>query len=218
MENSNRRLEKEESRIHDNLAKMAGITKTELEGALMALESQGADQAERVVASDVDLNNLYRIVEHECLRVLALQQPVARDLREVIGSLQVASELERIGDHAKDIAKIVLQMDAGNFSGPMEQISRMGDLVLTMLTQATEAVLNKDEALARLAASEDSEVDELDQEAVSGLLMQLMTGPDTSMHSTHLLWIAYHLERVGDRIKNMAERVVFMVSADNVDL
>ena len=122
MENSNRRLEKEESRIHDNLAKMAGITKTELEGALMALESQGADQAERVVASDADLNNLYRIVEQECLRVLALQQPVARDLREVIGSLQVSSELERIGDHAKDIAKIVLQMDAENFSGPMEQI------------------------------------------------------------------------------------------------
>lgn len=218
MGGSNRRLEKEETRIHDNLGKMAGITRTELEGALMALESQSADQAQAVVDSDVDLNNLHRIVEQECLEVLALQGPVARDLREVIGSLQVAGELERIGDHAKGIAKIVLQMDASNFSGPMDQISRMGDLVLTMLGQATEAVLNRDEALARLAAAEDSEVDELDQEAVSGLLMQLASAPDTSMHNTHLLWIAYHLERVGDRVKNMAERVVFMVRSENVEL
>ncbi len=218
MEASNQRLEKEESRIQDNLGKMAGITRTELEGALMALEAQDADQAQRVVNSDVDLNNLHRIVERECLEVLALQQPVARDLREVVGSLQVAGELERIGDHAKDVAKIVLQMDASDFSGPMEQISRMGDLVLTMLGQVTEAVLNKDEALARLAAAEDDEVDELDQEAVSDLLMQLMGAPDVSMHSTHLLWIAYHLERIGDRVRNIAERVVFMVSADSVEL
>ena len=94
MEASNQCLEKEESRIQDNLGKMAGITRTELEGALMALEAQDADQAQRVVNSDVDLNNLHRIVERECLEVLALQQPVARDLREVVGSLQVAGELD----------------------------------------------------------------------------------------------------------------------------
>lgn len=218
MEGFNQRLEREETRIHDNLARMAAIAHDELEGALMALEAQDAGQAQRVVETDVDLNHLYRIVEQECLEVLALRQPVARDLREVVGSLQVAGEFERIGDHAKDIAKIVLEMDPSDFSGPMNQILRMGDLVLVMLDQATEAVLNKDEGLARAAAAEDQQVDELDQEAVANLLMQLAAEPDIHMHSTHLLWIAYHLERVGDRIRNIAERVVFMVSADNVEL
>jgi phosphate transport system protein len=218
MDRTNRLLEKEEYRIHDHLGQMGEMARVELEGALTALESQGSEQAQKVVRSDVDMNHLYRIVEQGCLEALALQQPVARDLRDIVASLQVAGELERIGDHAKDIAKIVLEMDPSDFSGPMEQISRMGDLVTTMLSQAMEAVLNKDEALARLAAEEDSQVDELDEEAVSSLLMQLMTAPDVSMHSTHLLWIAYHLERVGDRVKNIAERVVFMVSSDNVDL
>lgn len=218
MDGSHLGLAREESLIQNNLDKMREVATGELEGALLALQSQDISQAQEVVARDTDLNNLYRIVEQECLRALALQQPVARDLREIIGSLQVASELERIGDHAKDVAKIVLEMDSSDFSGPMEKIARMGDLVRTMLGQVMEAVLNKDEALARLAAAEDSEVDELDEEAVSGLMMQLMNEPDRTMHSTHLLWIAYHLERIGDRVKNIAERVVFMVSAESNEL
>jgi len=218
MDGSSRRLIQEESRIHDNLARMAGMTHTELEGALAALGSQDAEQAQAVVESDIDLNHMHRIVEQECLEVLTLQAPVARDLREIVAGLQVAGELERIGDHAKDIAKIVLQMDPSDFSGPMDQILRMGDMVSNMLSQAVEAFLNKDEGLARLAAAEDSEVDELDQEAVSDLLMQLASAPDTHMHSTHLLWIAYHLERVGDRVSNIAERVVLMVTAEQVEL
>lgn len=218
MDGTSRLLEKEESRLHDNLSRMLGLARKALEEALMSLESQEVEQAQAVVDRDVDLNNLHQIIEKECLEVLALQQPVARDLREVIGSLQVASELERIGDHAKDIARIVLEMDPSDFSGPLDRIMHMGDLVLVMLDQVGEAVLNKDEPLARVAAAEDRQVDELDQEAVADLLMQLATTPDTRMHSTHLLWIAYHLERVGDRVKNIAERVVFMVSADNVDL
>ena len=218
MDGTSRLLEKEESRLHDNLSRMLGLARKALEGALLSLESQEVEQAQAVVDRDVDLNNLHQIIEKECLEVLALQQPVARDLREVIGSLQVASELERIGDHAKDIARIVLEMDPSDFSGPLDRILHMGDLVLVMLDQVGEAVLNKDEPLARAAAAEDRQVDELDQEAVADLLMQLATAPDTRMHSTHLLWIAYHLERVGDRVKNIAERVVFMVSADNVEL
>lgn len=218
MDGSSRRLFQEESRIHDNLDKMLRMAKQELVGALMALESQDEVQAEGTVESDVDLHNLYRIIEAECLRVLALQQPVARDLREIIGNLQVAGELERIGGHAKDIAKIVLGMDPSDFSGPMDRISRMGDLVVTMLDQVGEAVLNKNDDLARTAAAEDDEVDELDQEAVADLMMQLAIAPDTHMHSTHLLWIAYHLERVGDRVRHIAERVVFMVSSDQVEL
>jgi len=218
MSGSHHMLLQEENLIHDNLMKMASIAAGELENAMAALMSQRAELAQSVVDDDNDLNTLCRIVETECLHALALRQPVANDLREVVGSLQIAGELERIGDHAKDIAKIVLGMDPSDFSGPMSQISQMGDLSCKMLEQVMEAVSNKDEALARLAAEEDSEMDSLDNEAVSSLLMKIMSQPDVTMHSTHLLWIAYHLERVGDRVTNIAERVVFMVTNDTPDL
>ena len=87
-----------------------------------------------------------------------------------------------------------------------------------MLSQVMEAVSNKDESLARHAAEEDRQLDDLDREAVSSLMMALLSQPDASMHNTHLLWIAYHLERVGDRVTNIAERVVFMVTNDTPDL
>jgi phosphate transport system protein len=218
MPGSHRMLSREEKLIHDNLMKMGSIAHTELDNAMAALMSQQIELAESVLASDHDLNALYRIVETECLNALALRQPMARDLREIVGSLQIASELERIGDHAKDIAKIVIGMDPSDFSGPMDQISQMGDLSCKMLEQAMEAVSNQDVDLARTTAEADREMDSLDNEAVSNLMMKLMSAPDTSMHSTHLLWVAYHLERVGDRVTNIAERVVFIDTNDAVDL
>lgn len=213
-----RMLSQEEQVIHENLAKMGHIAGQAVENALTALKTQNATLAQDILDSDTSLNTLYRIVENECLSCLALRQPVACDLRDLIGSLQIATELERIGDHAKDIAKIVLAMDASDFSGPMQQIAEMGDLSSSMLTLVMEAVANKDTELARRAASEDTLLDELDQDAVSSLLMNLMSQADCSMHCTHLLWIAYHLERIGDRVTNIAERVVFIVTNDTPNL
>ena len=100
----------------------------------------------------------------------------------------------------------------------MQQIAEMGVLSCAMLAEVMEAVSNKDDALARHAAESDSQMDDLDREAVSSLMMTLISQPDASMHNTHLLWIAYHLERVGDRVTNIAERVVFMVTNDTPDL
>ncbi|TNF98995.1 MAG: hypothetical protein EP297_06560, partial [Gammaproteobacteria bacterium] len=115
-------------------------------------------------------------------------------------------------------ARIVLGMDPDDFSGPMEQLMKMRDVCQNMFTQVMEAFENRDEALAITAAANDDEVDELNVEASSSLLMQLVTQPDPGMHATHLLWIAYHMERVGDRIKNIAERVVFMITSETPDL
>jgi len=204
----------QERLVQDNLDGMRDLACRALEGALLALQTQDAEQAERVVSGDTELNHLCRIVEQECLALLEQRRPAGDALREVIASLQIAGELERIGDHAKAIARIVLEMDPADFSGPMEAIARMGDLVGTMLEQAMEAVRNRDASLACLVQAEDQEVDALDEEAVAGLMMRLMTAPDATMHSTHLLWIAYHLERIGDRVKNVAERALFMAAAE----
>ncbi|WP_171816162.1 phosphate signaling complex PhoU family protein [endosymbiont of unidentified scaly snail isolate Monju] len=199
------------ARIQDKLDQMVELARGELELALMALETQAPEQAQAVMERDVGLGQLYRIVEQACLDALA-GEGRSVEAREVVGCLQIAGELVRIGGHARDIAAIVLAMDSADFSGPMEKLSRMGDLVLEMLAQVGEAVTNRDLSLAQRVAAEDREVDELDEETVSSLLMTLMTAPDRSMHSTHLLWIAYHLERIGDRVGNIADRVDFMAN------
>ncbi len=213
-----RLLARAEGQVHKNLFTMTSRAREALEKAMEALASQNAELAQQVVEADLQQNHLLRIIERECLEILATLEPKAGDLREVVASLQIASELERIADHAKDIAKIVLEMDPSDFSGPMDRISAMGDLCQTMLTQVMEAYENLDDQLAHTVADHDCEVDELDEAACSSLMMTLMTRPDSSMHATHLLWIAYHLERVGDRITNIAERVVFMVTAETPDL
>jgi phosphate transport system protein len=211
-------LAREEKLIHKNVIGMAKLAAAAMEKATDALMSQSAQLAQEVIDEDARVNAMMRVVEQECLEALALQQPVARDLREIIASLQVAGELERIADHAKDIAAIVLSMDGSQFGGPMAHLAEMEDLCQDMLTRVVEAFENRDTALARAAAESDDQVDDLDEQTVSSLMMKLMTAPDIGMHATHLLWIAYHLERIGDRITNIAERVVFMVNAETPEL
>ncbi|WP_457673440.1 phosphate signaling complex protein PhoU [Thiolapillus sp.] len=218
MTTPHRLLARAEAQVHQNLFTMTSRARQALEQALEALKTQNAELAQQVVNEDLQQNHLLRIIEKECLQILATLEPRAGDLREVIASLQIAAELERIADHAKDIANIVLGMDPSDFSGPMDRIAAMGDLCGNMLTQVMEAYENLDASLAEHVAAHDKQVDELDEEASSSLMMTLMTTADTSMHCTHLLWIAYHLERIGDRATNIAERVVFMVTAETPDL
>ncbi len=218
MTTPHRLLARAEAQVHQNLFTMTTRARQALEQALEALKTQNAELAQQVVNEDLQQNHLLRIIEKECLQILATLEPRAGDLREVVASLQIAAELERIADHAKDIANIVLGMDPSDFSGPMDRIAAMGDLCQNMLTQVMEAYENLDAALAEHVAAHDKQVDELDEEASSSLMMTLMTTADTSMHCTHLLWIAYHLERIGDRATNIAERVVFMVTAETPDL
>lgn len=218
MTSSHRLLVRAEAQVHNNLRSMTQLAQLAVEEAMNALKTQNADLAKKVVDEDLKQNHLMRIIEQECLHIIATLEPKAIDLREVVASLQISSELERISDHAKDIAKIVLAMDAADFSGPMDRIAAMGDLCQHMISQVMESYSNLNADLAHHVADSDKQVDELDEEACSSLMMTLMTSADTSMHATHLLWIAYHLERIGDRVRNIAERVVFMVTADTPDL
>jgi len=211
-------LNEEETRIHEMIREMYQHATNAMERAIESLMSQDAEIAGTIVKQDNQLNELTRQVEKECLLAIATQQPTPQDVLDIIASLQISSELERIGDHAKDIAKIVKGMDPTDFSGPMEQISAMSNLCQDMFVQVMDAYGRRDAELAKDCANEDHEIDELNNLASSSLLMQLATKPDRGMHATHLLWIAYHLERIGDRIKNIAERVVFMVTAETPDL
>ncbi len=213
-----RLLVKAEAQVHNNLQSMTRLARQALEEAMDALKTQNAELARKVVEEDLKQNHLMRIIEQECLQIISTLEPKASDLREVVVSMQIASELERISDHAKGIANIVLTMDSADFSGPMDRIGAMGDMCQDMIDQVMESYTNQNTDLAMHVIRRDKQVDELDEEACSSLMMTLMTSADTGMHATHLLWIAHHLERIGDRVSNIGERVVFMVTADTPDL
>ena len=177
MTTKHRLLVRAEAQVHHNLFQMAKLARQALESAMDSLKTQDAELARQVVDSDLKQNNLLRIIEKECLDILGSLSPRAGDLREVVASLQIASEIERISDHAKDIAKIVLGMNPEDFSGPMDRLAAMGDLCQTMLIQVMESYENLDMDLAKCVAATDNEVDELDEEASSSLMIRASTPP-----------------------------------------
>jgi phosphate transport system protein len=211
-------LAREERAIHEHIRGMARLARSAFDGAVSCLREQDVDLAERIVREDAEINALRRQVERECLFAIASQQPVAGDLREIVADLLIASDLERMADHAAGIAKIVLEMDPSDVTGPTEKLWRMSEVVGEMIDKVWLAYDTADESLARQVGGLDAEVDDLHEELLASLVMRLATEPDTSSRATHLLWITHKLERIGDHATNVAERVVFMVSGETPEL
>ncbi|MCU0971483.1 MAG: phosphate signaling complex protein PhoU [Gammaproteobacteria bacterium] len=218
MSDVRRVLAREERAIHQHLLTMAELAARALDQSLASLRGQDIELARRVVSEDSEINRLHREVERECLITIASQQPVARDLREIVAGLHIASDLERIADHAAGVAKVVLEMDPSDASGPTEKILHMGELAKGMLLRAVDAFDSADADLAFSVGHQDAEVDDIHEEVLSELVMRLATGPDEHSRATHLLWIAHGLERIGDHATNVAERVIFMVSGETPEL
>lgn len=218
MSDVRRVLAREERAIHSAILELAGRAGRAFEEAIESLKRQDAERAGRVIADDQSINELRRRIERECLFAIASQQPVARDLRELIAGLLIASDLERIADHAAGIAKIVREMDPSDLSGPMDKLWQMAGVARRMLETVTLAYDTADPALARQVGDADTELDDLHEQCLATLVMRLATEADVHSHATHLLWIVHNLERVGDHATNVAERVVFLVSGETPEL
>ena len=218
MSDVRRVLAREERAIHTEILEMARLAGAAFDEAVESLRTQDAERAERVIRDDGAINALRRQVERECLFAIASQQPVARDLRALVAGLLLASDLERIADHAAGIAKVVLEMDPSDLSGPMEKLWLMTDLARRMLDVVTAAYDTANAELAQSAGALDTELDDLHEQCLATLVMQLATAADVHSRATHLLWIVHKLERIGDHATNVAERVVFLVSGETPEL
>lgn len=218
MSDVRRVLAREERAIHTEILEMARLAGAAFDEAVESLRTQDAERAERVIRDDGAINALRRQVERECLFAIASQQPVARDLRALVAGLLIASDLERIADHAAGIAKVVLEMDPSDLSGPMEKLWLMTDLARRMLDVVTAAYDTANAELAQSAGALDTELDDLHEQCLATLVMQLATAADVHSRATHLLWIVHKLERIGDHATNVAERVVFLVSGETPEL
>jgi phosphate transport system protein len=174
--------------------------------------------ARRLIAEDLRINEERFAIEADCLTLIATQQPLAGDLRTIAAILEIATELERIGDYAKGIAKINVMMGHEAPLKPLVDIPLMAEKALDMLHRSLDAFVRQDLALARAIPKEDDEVDALYNRVYRELLTIIMSDPRTIDQANYLLWVAHNLERTADRVTNICERVVFTITGEMAEM
>ena len=186
--------------------------------AMKALVDRDVDLAGEVVVADGEINRLRYDIETQCYALLATEQPVARDMRRIAAALTIASDLERVGDHGKRIARIFLRMHQSLQPIPLGDLPLISDLALDMLDRALRALGESNVAEAEAVCRADDRVDALYKQAFNVVLSYMLENPRLIDAGTHLLQIAHELERVGDRATNVAERVIYSATGELVDL
>lgn len=206
--------EQELREIRIMLVEMANLTEIQCDEAVAAIVSHDPDLGSKVVENDWKINQLEQNLENLGMRVLALRQPMAADLRTILGALRIAMELERIADYAKNIAKRVRKLDAKPPKEALDQIVQMGALIKSIIGQAREALHRSDPDLAMQIHRSDDQVDEIYLKLMDSLRSQMTGQRDEGNVNlfTHLMFIAKNLERMGDRLTNVAEQIYFMAT------
>ncbi|GAC1443971.1 MAG: phosphate signaling complex protein PhoU [Chloroflexota bacterium] len=179
-----------------------------------ALERLDVETAQHLIAADNDIDDKRYEIENRALLLIATQQPLAGDLRTVAAILTIATELERIGDYCEGIAKLTLRMAAEPVPGTLEDIRTMATVTQELLRQALQAFRSRDVESAGLVWSRDDEVDVLYQAVFRSMLADMVADKATIRRGTYLLWVAHNIERMADRVTNIAERVAFVVTGD----
>ncbi|OGO30122.1 MAG: phosphate transport system regulatory protein PhoU [Chloroflexi bacterium RBG_16_56_11] len=198
--------------IQDDVLAMGNMVEKATSRAIEALKERDLAKARQIIADDLKVNKMRFDIEEKCVQLIATQQPMASDLRAILGVLNIITEIERIGDHAEGIAKIVLMIGDEPPLKPLIDIPRMAAKVNDMLHRSLDALINRDAAAARKIASEDDEVDQLYDQVFRELLSFMAEDPKTITRATRLTWVAHNLERSADRVTNICERVVYMVT------
>jgi phosphate transport system protein len=211
-------LERELEEMQDDLLRLGERVDEAIADALRSLERRDLDLARQVVAGDAEINALRFQIEENCLRLIATQQPAAGDLRAVVAAMNIVVDLERMGDHAAGNARIVLRMGDEPLLKPLIDIPRMAQLCRQMLRESLQAYVARDAAGALAIARQDDILDGLYQQVFRELLTFMIEDPRTTTRALSLLFAAHNLERIGDRVTNIVERIVFATSGEMREL
>jgi phosphate transport system protein len=211
-------LERQLSGIQEDMLVMADVVDAAIQRSIQALKSRDLDLARQIIADDIKINRKRYDTEERCLELIATQQPLASDLRTIVAVLHMIVDLERMGDHAEGIAKIVVMLADEPPLKPYVDLPRMADIACEMLREALEAFKHRDAELARSAMNRDDEVDALYDQVYRELLTYMLSDPRTIERATRLLWVAHNLERIADRVTNVCERVAYLVTGKMEEL
>jgi phosphate transport system protein len=195
--------------IQDEILVMGSMVSKNILRSVEALKSRDLDSAHQIIADDQKVNDKRF---EQCIELMATQQPMARDLRIIVAVLNIIIEIERIGDYAAGIAKVVVMIGDEPPLKPLVDIPRMAEQAVDMLRRSLNALVNRDAEAARKIALEDEDVDQLYDQIFRELLTFMAEDPRTLTRATRLMWVAHNLERSADRVTNICERVVFIVT------
>ena len=204
--------------LQEDLLRMGDLVDSAIERSIKALAGRDIELAREIINADEAINQAQRDIEERCLVLIATQQPLASDLRAITAVSSIATELERMGDYAKEIAHTTILMGDQPLLKPLIDVPRMAEKGRRLLHQQLDAFINRDANMARRLSAEDDEVDGLYDQVYRELLFLMMQDPKTISRATHLLWVAHNLERIADRTTNIGERVVFLVTGQVEEL
>jgi len=204
--------------VQEKLIKMSEMAGAAMDKAMEALKTRDIAASKKVVKDDARINKLRFNIEKECMMLIATQQPMAKDLRMLGAVINIITDIERIGDHAEGIAKISILIGDDPLVKPLIDLPRMADIAGEMLRTTMEAFMARDVKAARLVCDEDDKVDGLYDQIYRELLLLMIENPKIIQGATHLIWAAHNLERIADRVTNIAERVVYMVTGKMEEL
>jgi phosphate transport system protein len=207
------RFQQELNQLKEHLLRMAGLAERAISNAIDALVKRDTPLAEKTIAEDEQINQMELLIDDWCLRLLALHQPMAADLRFITSAMRINTELERIGDLSVNIAERVLSLNQEPQLKPYIDIPRMAEIAQTMVKDVLDAFVNRDPKLARSVCERDDLVDGLNDQVVRELLTYMASDSKTITRAVHLMIVARCLERIADHATNIAEDVIFMVDA-----
>ena len=211
-----RHFQEELGALQERLLAMGGLAEERVREAVRGISTREADVIEQVLIGDEPINDLHIEVDDRCFKLLALHQPMAADLRAIVAAVKINTDLERVGDLAVNIAEAGKRYLQHPPVKPLIDIPRMGEIAQSMLRDALDAFVRRDVPLAEAVLAEDDRLDELKTQIFRELLTFMLSDPATIEPSLDLILVSRHLERIGDHATNVAEDVIFMVSARDV--
>ncbi len=198
--------------VQDDVEQMAAMAGAAIKDSMIALKNRDIETSKKIVKNDALINKKRFDIEEKCILLIATQQPMAVDLRILAAVINIITDLERIGDHAEGIAKISISIGDEPLVKPLIDMPVMADKALSMLRRCMKAFLERDIETARKICNEDDEVDALYDEIYRELILLMVENPRLIKDATYLIWAAHNIERIADRVTNIAERVVYMVT------
>ncbi len=198
--------------IQDNILVMGSMVGKNILRSVEALKARDMNLANQIISDDQKVNLTRFEIEEKCIELIATQQPMASDLRTIVAVLNIITELERIGDYAVGISRIVIMIGDEPPLKPLIDIPRMADLTVGMLQRSLDSFVNRDAEAARKIPEEDDTIDHLYDQVFRELLIFMAEDPKTITRATRLMWVTHNLERAADRVTNICERVVFVIT------
>lgn len=211
------KFEQELEDLNQEIIKMANFVNKAIQNSMEALQNHDVELAKKVIKDDKKADEMDRRIGVDCLRLLMMQQPVAKDLRAISTILRMTTDLERIGDQAADIAEISMSFQTKEFIKELVHIPKMGEIVVEMVSQSIDAFIKEDMDLAKAVIDRDDEVDDLFEVVKKELVEVISENKDNGDEAIELMMIAKYLERIGDHAVNLGEWLIFYKTGEIKD-